>query len=204
MIDINIGAVGAAIIAGFVSFLGLIIGKEQKVSEFRQAWIDDLRKHLVNYLVSINAIADALQLQKATDQAERLSMLPDYKMLNEASHSVTLRVNADEAPAKAVLRSMSEFEAIAGSNINLTPERIRAIETDFIEASKKLLKFEWRRVKRGETTFVWTKRIVFLFIVIMLFIFTYLLSNQNTVGIDGSDRHNYVESSRASCTGLDI
>lgn len=42
MNSISIGAVGAAIIAGFFSIVSLIIGKEQKTSEFRQAWIDAL------------------------------------------------------------------------------------------------------------------------------------------------------------------
>lgn len=46
MNDLSVGAVGAAMIAAFVSFLGLIIGKEQKTSEFRQAWIDALRSEL--------------------------------------------------------------------------------------------------------------------------------------------------------------
>ena len=34
-----------AIIAGFVSFIGLVITKEQKISEFRQVWIDALRTY---------------------------------------------------------------------------------------------------------------------------------------------------------------
>ena len=34
----------AAILAAIASLLGLIISKESKVSEFRQKWIDELRK----------------------------------------------------------------------------------------------------------------------------------------------------------------
>ena len=75
MSDISVGAVGAAIIAGLVSLFGLIIGKEQKVSEFRQAWIDDLRKCLVAYLVNINAISDALRLQKAGKEIDNSALL---------------------------------------------------------------------------------------------------------------------------------
>lgn len=43
---VAIGAIGAALIAATVSLLGLIISKEQKTSEFRQAWIDALRSDL--------------------------------------------------------------------------------------------------------------------------------------------------------------
>lgn len=41
--DQAVGATIAAIVAALVALLGLIISKEQKVSEFRQQWIDALR-----------------------------------------------------------------------------------------------------------------------------------------------------------------
>jgi hypothetical protein len=173
MNEVSIGAVGAAIIAGLVSLLGLIIAKEQKVSEFRQAWIDELRKCFVAYLVNINAISDALRLKSAGKLPDDTALLPTYKSLNEASHGIELRINAEEAPAKVLLHAMSEFENLAASNTNLTPEKIRDVEKKFVEAAKELLKFEWKRVKRGEEIFVWTKRIVGLMIVVMLCILAY-------------------------------
>lgn len=175
MVDITIGAVGAAIIAGLVSLLGLIIGKEQKVSEFRQAWIDDLRTCFVAYLVNINSISDTLRLQKAGKQTDNSALPTSYKLLNEASHGITLRINPAEKPAKKLLKSMSEFEVIADNNSNLTPDKIRAIEKDFLKAAKNLLKFEWNRVKRGEKIFVWTKRIVGIVTLLMFSALIYLL-----------------------------
>lgn len=160
MDGITIGAVGAAIIAGLVSLLGLIIGKEQKVSEFRQAWIDDLRKCVIAYLVNINAVCDKLSLKKAGNNVDPTLLVSDYKLLNEASHGIALRVNSNEKPAQLLLSSMNNFEALAKDSSKLTPENIRAVEDEFIDAAKKLLKFEWGRVKRGETAFVWTKRII--------------------------------------------
>jgi hypothetical protein len=56
--DAAIGATVAALIAGTVSLLGLIISKEQKTSEFRHAWIDALRSDLTAFLTQINAIHD--------------------------------------------------------------------------------------------------------------------------------------------------
>jgi uncharacterized protein YnzC (UPF0291/DUF896 family) len=168
MDDISVGAVGAAIIAGLVSLLGLIIGKEQKVSEFRQAWIDDLRKSLVSYLVNINAISDAIRLRKSGKTIDDKELLSNYKSLNEASHSITLRVNSDESPSKSLINSMSEFEIIANNNSSLTPEKIKEIEEGFIKSSKELLKFEWNRVKRGEDIYIWTKRVVYLSIAAMV------------------------------------
>ncbi|TMM51688.1 hypothetical protein [Sulfitobacter sabulilitoris] len=168
MNEISIGAVGAAAIAGLVSMLGLIIGKEQKVSEFRQVWIDQLRKCVVDYLVSINAVCDILSLRKSGEEADNSALLTNYKLLNEASHGITLRVNDTEKPAKALLTSMNEFEKLAQDNNSLTPEKIKEVEGRFVLAAKELLKFEWTRVKRGESVFVWTKRVILLGIVFLL------------------------------------
>ncbi len=185
MNEISIGAVGAALIAGLISLLGLIIGKEQKVSEFRQAWIEDLRKCLVAYLVHINAICDILQLKNANQPFDQASLLTNYKSLNEASHGITLRVNALERPTKALLDAMSDFETLAKNNSSLTPENIRKIEENFISASKELLKFEWQRVRKGEGTFVITKRVVIATIIVMLFVLFY------AIAIEEPDNKNY-------------
>lgn len=171
MSEISVGAVGAAIIAGLVSLLGLIIGKEQKVSEFRQAWIDDLRKCLVSYLVNINAISDLLRSKKPGSKIDDAALMERYRYLNEASHGITLRVNSDEVPAKELLASMKNFENLAGKNAGLTPDNIRSIELKFVESSKNLLKFEWNRVKRGEKVFVWTKYILSFLIFVMVSLF---------------------------------
>lgn len=40
---VAIGGVVTALVAGAFSFVNLTLNKEQKTSEFRQAWIDGLR-----------------------------------------------------------------------------------------------------------------------------------------------------------------
>lgn len=168
MNEISIGAVGAAAIAGIVSLLGLIVAKEQKTSEFRQAWIDELRKCFVAYLVNINAITDTIRLISGGDKLDRSALIPHYKSLNEASHGIRLRVNGAETTAKELLEVMSEFERLAEKNDGLSPDNIRSVETKFLSSSQALLKFEWRRVKRGENVFVWTKNIVIVMVVSMV------------------------------------
>jgi hypothetical protein len=185
IMDVSVGAVGTAVIAGLVSVLGLIISKEQKVSEFRQAWIDELRKCLVSYLVNINAIVDAVRLKKVGNGNDTTDLATSYKALNEASHGITLRVNENEKPAKRLLKTMHEFEALAKDNANLTPENILAVETRFLNHSKRLLKFEWKRVKRGEKTFIWTKWIVVVITAVMIVYFVDLAffpSHKDSVG----------------------
>lgn len=195
MNDITIGAVGAAIVAGLVSLLGLIIGKEQKVSEFRQAWIDDLRTCVVSYLVNINAICDILTLKKSgsVEVKDTQGLLQNYKLLNEASHGIYLRINDDEEPAKKLTASMKSFEDLAADNSTITPAKIKEVEKIFVDASKELLKYEWDRVKKGEPIFVWTKRIIT--VILAAFIIFFAVSTYSDWGktaqpiVETSDLH---------------
>ncbi|MCQ8278307.1 hypothetical protein NFI95_07570 [Acetobacteraceae bacterium KSS8] len=171
--DMSIGAVGAAVVAGIVSIFGIIISKEQKVSEFRQAWIDELRKCLIIYLVNINAICDAVRQIKAGGHSHA-DLASSYKLLNEASHGIKLRINQTEKPAKMLLRSMEKFEILAEKNENITPENIRPLELEFLKHSRRLLKFEWKRVKKGESTFIWARRVVIAVTALLIAFLIYL------------------------------
>src|SRR5579872_5084120 len=48
-----IGAITAALITACFSYLNLIVSKEQKVSEFRQQWIDAFRKELADLTAAV-------------------------------------------------------------------------------------------------------------------------------------------------------
>lgn len=172
--DISIGAVGAAIVAGIISLFSLIIAKEQKVSEFRQAWIDELRKNLVSYLVNINAISDILRARKSGDTSDNSALISNYKLLNEASLSIKLRINSKEATAQALLGAMDAFESIASNNSSLIPDKIKTIEKDFLGAAQNLLKFEWVRVKTGEKIFIIMRRSLFAMIATLIALIVYL------------------------------
>lgn len=174
MNEITIGAVGAAFIAALVSIFGLIIGKEQKVSEFRQAWIDDLRKCCVAYLVNINAISDIIRVKTAGSAVDSVKLVELYKQLNEASLGISLRLNASEPTSQALSSIMGEFEVIASANSSITPENIRPIESRFKKASQDLLKFEWTRVKRGEDIFVFTKKVILAIIILLICFVAYV------------------------------
>lgn len=159
--DAAIGAVIAALIAGIVSLLGLIISKEQKTSEFRQAWIDALRSDLSAYLTQINAIHDAIKV-KYSNHAEKVDALrPLYIPLNTSTFNILLRVNQNEVNSKRLLDAMTAFNALTADEKKLTTDNIRVVEAEFITASQALLKFEWKRVKSGELTFRVAKILAF-------------------------------------------
>ena len=156
-LNFGFDAMGAAIVAGIISLIGLVISKEQKVSEFRQAWIDDLRSCMAKYLVNINAFCDAMRLKQSGKDVEDQYILDCLKGLNDANHGIRLRVNESEEVSNKLLASMKRFEDIAKSGRDLTPENIQKIEEEYLSDAKCLLKYEWDRVKRGETAFVIAK-----------------------------------------------
>lgn len=163
--DVSVGAIGAAIITAAISLIGLIVSKEQKVSDFRQAWIDGLRSEITSYLTSLNAVVDAASLPYK-DQAEKVKALaPLYAALNNANFSITLRLNPHEEGSKALLACMVEFEEMASHEDDLTRQNLKRIEVDFLLKSKRILKEEWRRVKRGEPTFRLTKTMLFVVLI---------------------------------------
>ncbi len=53
-----LSAIAAAFIAGAVSFIVTVLSKEQKTSEFRQAWIDALREDLAIFASQIVILHD--------------------------------------------------------------------------------------------------------------------------------------------------
>lgn len=61
---IPIGAIVAALVAGFFSVLSLIVSKEQKISEFRQQWIDSLRQELSDHMAAVVSLSSMRELQR--------------------------------------------------------------------------------------------------------------------------------------------
>lgn len=152
--DIAIGAISAAIIASFFSFLGLIISKEQKTSEFRQAWIDALRSEIAQLISSANAIHGAMTSQRFESGASAWSVVrDDFVTINEATAKIRLRLNPNEDLSKAVLEKIEEIEGILAPGASPDYSKLNKMEKELVSQASALLKDEWRRVKKGEATY---------------------------------------------------
>lgn len=157
MSDISFGAVGAALIAAVVSVVGLILAKEQKVSEFRQAWIDALRHEISVYLSSVTDISNKLSVDYKDKQKKIESLAAPYQKLNEASFNIKLRLNPDEAESSNVIKAMDNIESAFDDDKDIVGESIQHLEKELLKKAKILLKKEWKRVKDGEATYQFAK-----------------------------------------------
>ncbi len=154
--DQAIGAVVAAFIAGVVALLGLIISKEQKVSEFRQQWIDALRVDVSVFITHLQC----LYIHRTEEQAKwGGDTREDFISLTAAAARVRLRLNPKEMESAALLefitKSMSAVKSISAA-------ALKQASDDLVAATNVVLKQEWRRVRSGELTYRVTRWIVVL------------------------------------------
>jgi hypothetical protein len=99
------GAVLAALLTGLFNLTNLIISKEDKVSDFRQRWLDSLREETSRLLAVVETLVRLVE-PKVADQPQVLSdpevtevrreHWQQYKDLNEMRFRVSLRINPAE------------------------------------------------------------------------------------------------------------
>jgi hypothetical protein len=155
--EIAVGAIIAAIIGAMISLVGLIVTKEAKVSEFRQAWIDSLRTELASFASSLNALSDANVIDFESPK-ERFEQLKDHTIkLNESFFSVALRLNVNEESSDDVRSSMVKLANSVRNPDLFVKQSFDQEQVQFIKVSNILLKKEWARVKAGENVYRWTR-----------------------------------------------
>ena len=153
----------AALIASALSVVNLILSKEQKTSEFRQAWIDGLRQDLAAFFAGARSMARAAQEELASADKEKLTSfaitpekISDIRyQAAETHYKIRLRLNLEKSAHKELLRLMraatNEQNSWFAGNGNME-KTLTAIETA-ADWAPQILKLEWERVKKGEFAF---------------------------------------------------
>ncbi|HEX8453499.1 MAG TPA: hypothetical protein VF647_15460 [Longimicrobium sp.] len=149
--DVAVGAIVAATITGLLSLLGLIIAKEQKVSEFRQAWIDALRSELAELLGHINAMYQGEAILTDDPAGRWTRVREDYVGANKNISSIRLRLNPKES--EDILKTLSDLETAFNSRKPLMHLDLVQLEKNLLDQAKLLLKTEWIRVRKGEIVY---------------------------------------------------
>ena len=184
-----IATIVAALIAAALSFVTLTLSKEQKISEFRQAWIDALREDLASFFAAARAVARTTELAQQfgvayNDKAllpitqEKISELR-YQGA-ETFYRIKLRLNPDETEHKELLRLLGR--AIEEQN-KMMVERTSNAETltaiDLAsDYARPVLKTEWRLVKLGERPFRTARNWLAAVIVVSLIFLVFVLTGQ--------------------------
>lgn len=155
-------AIIAAIVGGVVAFIVSVLSKEQKTSEFRQAWIDALRNEIADYVSKNIAFIDAVDIHKARESSRKElrefildDRFVDVLGIEAARARIILRLNPYEHKTLITLVNnvYGRSGVFAPDSYASASQRIEAL----LSESQQLLKGEWSRVKTGEPIFYWTK-----------------------------------------------
>lgn len=157
-----LAAISAAFIAGAVSFIVTVLTKEQKTSEFRQAWIDALREDLANFaslaIVIYDLIKGRLRHGEDIGSIERALLqtdLADFKKVEIARLRILFRLNPKEHVN--LIKTLDDIYQHTPERELKTPGLIDQLVARFTDESQRVLKSEWKRVKKGEPIFRVTK-----------------------------------------------
>jgi hypothetical protein len=154
--DAALGAICAAIVTSLIAVLGLIISKENKTSEFRQAWIDGLRAEISGVVGHLNVLVGSVRIVGRSKDGWKEAR-DDVSGLNKCVACIRLRLNPSEARSKVITKYLDDIEGCFRVDGALPETRINDLEKQLIVEGQALLKDEWLRVRRGETFFKITR-----------------------------------------------
>ncbi|MFZ6647965.1 hypothetical protein ACO0LO_19730 [Undibacterium sp. TJN25] len=154
--DAAVGSIIAAAIAGLVVFISTVLTKEQKTSEFRQVWIDEIRKDVAQYISGISEVV-ALHKFKMGDQEAYKKFLDDnFKTIHELQtieHRIILRLNPKEHEKLVLQVRLFRKKMLKAHQQSDSAEQEEQLTKQLLDSTKEVLSFEWKRVKGGEPTF---------------------------------------------------
>lgn len=184
-IYIAAGAIIAAFITGFFSFVNLIIAKEQKISEFRQQWIDSLRDDISEFTSQTEFIASMFDHMRR-NTPKKLEDPEEVKKFVESIsgniresinmyHRIQLRVNREEH--SKLLNQLHDLYNLWENEGIFYVDKAHALLKEIIKESQDVLKKEWQQVKRGEAIFRVTKYFALsIVLIVLLFVIVQTIS----------------------------
>ena len=182
---IAIATIVAALITGALSFVNLTLTKEQKTSEFRQAWIDGLRSDLSSFFAAVRTVARAESAFYETGERYKDQNFPwssvqvagQRQMASEMLYRIKMRLNPEEPKHIELLRLLNAALDEQAKIKKPTPSSAATVVALDAAAdyARPVLKVEWDRVKMGELSFRIARNWVAPVIVVFCFIFIAVL-----------------------------
>lgn len=167
----------AALLAGAIAALTLIVNKENKISEFRQAWIDCLREDLTNFLSASRTCTRALQESKYARREQFKNPMPIDEattaklrhQVAECSYRIRLRLNEMKKPHIKLESLMTESTTLVSDYFAGTSDDVDKVLSGIeivAKQAREVLKTEWERVKKGEFAYRAARWVAFSLVVI--------------------------------------
>ena len=157
--ELTIATVGASavIIAAIISFMvavsSAVIAKEQKISEFRQVWINELRNDVATALqLSYNCLYESQNLRKL-DSIDKYNLM--FREAELKFRIIILKLNPNEHELISTINSLLDnFSQLVQKFSMITIAEIQNDAKKLERLCHVTFKNEWERVKKGERNFV--------------------------------------------------
>ncbi|MBC3438961.1 hypothetical protein HU735_26435 [Pseudomonas sp. BW16M2] len=164
-----IGPVVAALIAALITFVVTVLSKENKTSEFRQAWIESLRNDVSELLGELNVLEGVFEVTidfdlEAKEGQGQINEFwkqhqKEYAKIDSLCNRIVLRLNPNEHAG--LIAKVRELENSMGQGQKVSSQLCEVLVHDFSVVFKK----EWSRVKDGEAVF---RRMKFAAVVVLV------------------------------------
>jgi len=145
-----VGAVSVALIGGGISLVLAILAKDQKTSEFRQAWIEGVREDVSKLVAHFMVVATFSKMLRGKTQADihQYIMSKEEHFLEISLLVIRIRLRMNKREHASFLKLLLETEGVGADN-----ERYEKMVDAIVTQSQDILKAEWVRVKGGERSF---------------------------------------------------
>lgn len=164
-----IGAITAAVIAGLIAFITMVVTKENSVSEFRQNWIKEIRSELIEFIYYLKIFYK--KEKSSANEPTAKEYEAEKKLITKKIHmsylKIRLKLSGLQTHDKNLLTHVDElyrnFENFLSGTISKP--------IDYLENYNIIdvfLKKEWERVKGGENWFKYSKNIILGILFILL------------------------------------
>lgn len=173
-----IGPVVAAALTAAIAFVVSVLAKENKTSEFRQAWIEGLRNDVSELLGDFNMLETSLTIHVSGSETSNERQMrydkfhsenrAEYAKIDALCNRVVLRLNPSEH--SSLIKKMRVLEGSIGHGTT----KSHALCSELVDDFAIVLKSEWGRVKSGEPTFRMMKKVA-LASVLTVFVFGLIL-----------------------------
>jgi hypothetical protein len=168
----------AACLAAFAAIVGLMITKEIKIAEFRQAWINELRASLCELSSKLAYLSEKTARKSPLAIADGPALTGEVNVLNaeeicdiyKVIYQVKLRINSlSPSPEE---KSLLDFLDKHTESNNFSTFLLKDTQEQFLNLCASVLKNEWERVKTGGRFYVNSSNLAkILFVYFMLGVF---------------------------------
>ncbi|MBB5190665.1 hypothetical protein HNQ50_001387 [Silvimonas terrae] len=189
VMNVFAGAMTAAA-GGGVALLVSTVSKEQKISEFRQAWVDGLRAELAELTAVFTMtstlfeqeqritreFADLSEAEQNTNRAlheAHVARFSDNKMaaLNKIALSVMkLSLRLNDRPEHVALNQLLD-RVYQQTELWSDKEALAIWHAEIMTVGRAIIDFEWKRIKVGEPAHVRTQKIAYAVLVFSAVLF---------------------------------